>query len=161
MATPPDFVVGQVLTAAEMTEVSRISSGVAVSRAMSTNNTFSNQTTFADLPQAADAAALQISFTKLRADTSLLVSLHMPIYFTSGGAQNKFIGLNIAGTDYTISVSHFAPATTAQTISGTRVITGLSAGAKTIKPRFSTATASADVIESGCIVSYSVIEVFV
>jgi hypothetical protein len=161
MATPPDFVVGQVLTAAEMTEVSRISSGIAVNRVMSVNNTFTNQTTFADVPQAADAAALQISFTKLRADTSLLISISAPVFFTSGSAQNKFWGLSIAGTDYTVAASHFANATSAQTMSGTRVITGLSAGAKTIKPRFATGTASTDIVVGGCIISYSVIEVFV
>jgi len=161
MATPPDFTTGQVLTAAQMTEVSKISSGVAVNRIISAQNNFSNQTTYGDFPVSADATALQISFTKQRADTNLLVSVHFPLYFSSGVAQLKYFGLRSGSTDYDVAIGYFLGAVSTYTLSGVRSISGIAAGTHTIKPRFKTATASADAALAATIVSYSVIEVFV
>jgi hypothetical protein len=161
MATPPDFTTGAVLTAAQMTDVSRISSGVAVHRSLSAQNNLNNQTTYADFPVAADATALQISFNKRRADTNLLVMVSAPLYFSSGGAQLKYLGLSIGGTDYDVAIAYFLTAVSTYTLCATRSISGISAGSKTIKPRFKTATASADAFLQTTVVSYSVIEVFV
>lgn len=134
---------------------------VAVNRALSAQNNLNNQTTYGDFPIAADATALQISFTKQYAETDLLVSIHAPIYFSSGVAQSKWLGLSIGGTDYDIAIAYFLGAVSTYSISGVRSISGVSAGSKTVKPRFKTQTASADAFLQGTAVSYSIAEVFV
>jgi hypothetical protein len=133
---------------------------VAVNRSLSAQNNFSNQTTYGDFPVTADATALQISFTKQYAETDLLVSIHAPLYFSSGVAQEKYLGLSIGGTDYDIATAYFLGAISTYSISGVRSISGISAGSKTVKPRFRTATASADQFLIGTRVSYSIAEVF-
>jgi hypothetical protein len=129
-----------------------------VNRSLAANNTYSNQTTFADMSNAADKTALDLSVVKKQNSSLLLVTIHMPMQFTSGGAQTFYCGINIAGTDYGIGASYINGAPITGMISGTRIISGIAAGTLTVKPRFSASTASAAQLVAGTIVAYTVQE---
>ena len=166
--TPPiTWVAGQILTAAQlneqlrdnMTEV-RAPHADAIRRVMANLNNFTNQTTYADFPNATDKAAMDITFVKELAATSLLVSVLAQTQLSSGVAQNLFVGLSIGGTDYDVGQSRFIAGASRNLIIGTRVITGVSAGSKAIKPRFKAGTASSvDFFATDDFVSYSVMEI--
>lgn len=130
------------------------------SRILSSNNIFSNQTSYGDFPISADATALQMSFTKYRSDTIIVVSVSFPIYFSSGVAQTKYIAININGTDYRVANIYLQTAIQTATIVGSTSISGIAAGTLTIKPRFATDTASADQFLSNIQCSYTVTETF-
>ena len=128
------------------------------SRQLAATNNFSNQTTFADMPNAADKTALDLSVVKKQNSSVLLVTMHMPVYFTSGAAQTVYSGLNIGGTDYGIGGIFIQAATSNGTISGSRIISGLNAGTYAVKPRFAAGGASAFSIAQFAYVTYTVQE---
>jgi hypothetical protein len=128
---------------------------------LSALNTFTNQTTFADFPIAADKSALDMTFVKKRASSSLLVTIDVSFKFAAGTAQIKTMALNIAGTDYAIANTRpkNSPDVDAY-MSGSNLLSGVAAGSLAVKPRFKTASASGDDFAAGLIVSYSVEEIF-
>lgn len=129
-----------------------------VNRVLAADNSYSNQTTYADMSNAADKTALDLSVVKKQTSSILLVTMSMPVKFTSGGAQNMYCAINIAGTDYAISITNFLAASSQAILTGNRIITGISAATLACKPRFSAQTASAVVLPAGAIVSYTVQE---
>ena len=165
--TPTNVTVGSVLTASkynqevvENTVELRATHADAIRRVLANNNDFNNQTTYADFPNATDKAAMDITFVKDLATTSLLVSVLAQTQLSSGVAQNLFVGLNIGGTDYDVGQSRFTAGAFRTVIIGTRVITGVSAGSKAIKPRFKAGAASAvTFFANDDFVSYSVMEI--
>ena len=129
-----------------------------VNRILAANNPYENVTTFSDMSNAADKTALDLSIVKKETTSVLLVSMQMPVHFTSGGIQNFYSAINIAGTDYAIGTSLISNAVSTGMISGTRIISGIAAGTLACKPRFAAATASAVQLPSNSIVSYTVQE---
>lgn len=129
--------------------------------ALTAQNTFTNQTTYADFPNATDAAALQISFVKAFAATRLVLTVHASCQLSAGAAQALVLGLRIATTDYDVARFRFPAATSRNLLTGSREVTGLAAGTYTIKPRFLAATASGvDFFGSGDDwITYSVTEI--
>lgn len=128
------------------------------SRVLAADNNYSNQTTYADMSNAADKTALDLSVIKKQTSSVLLVTMSMPVSFTSGAGQNMYAAINIAGTDYAIAIQNFATSPVRSYISGSRIITGISAATLACKPRFAAAGASAVTLVSGNIVSYTVQE---
>jgi hypothetical protein len=129
-----------------------------VSRVLAANNSYTNQTTFADMSNGADKTALDLSVVKKQTTSLLLVTINMPLYFTSGSAQLFYAAVNIGGTDYTIGTSYIQSAPMSGMISGSRIISGIAAGTYATKPRFAAATASAASLIATSIVSYTVQE---
>jgi len=138
----------------------RIPQAKAVHRTLAAANNFSNQTSYVDFPNAADKTALDLTFTKLRSDTKLIVSASMWVDFSSGVSQRMFMGMNIAGTDYDIAIALFPQAVFYGTLFGTRELTGINSGSLSIKPRFKCGAASAITAPITTTVSYSVVESF-
>jgi hypothetical protein len=129
-----------------------------VNRVLAADNTYSNQTTFADMSNGADKTALDLSVVKKQTSSLLLVTISMPVRFTSGASQMMNCAVNIAGTDYTISSFAYLVAPSQAILTGSRIITGISAATLACKPRFAAAGASAVTLPSGSIVSYTVQE---
>ena len=132
----------------------------ARNRVMSATNAFNNQTSYADFPISADKTALDMTFVKKRASSSLLVTIDCQLTFNAGASQIKTIALSIGGTDYAITNTRQGDAVRYMYLSGSRLISGIAAGSLAVKPRFATAGASQDFFESGLIFSYSVEEIF-
>ena len=129
-----------------------------VNRSLAADNSYSNQTTFADMSNAADKTALDLSVVKKETTSVLLVTMSMPVRFTSGASQVMSCAISIAGTDYTISSMAYLVAPSQAILTGSRIITGISAATLACKPRFAAAGASAVVLPGGSIVSYTVQE---
>lgn len=88
------------------------------------------------LPVAADFNAARASITKTDAASGLLVSMTGSASLTAGGAQRCNAGVRINGVDFDLCPVYL-PALNARTpFAAQRIITGLSAGAKTIDPVF-------------------------
>jgi hypothetical protein len=139
--TPTDVTVGSVLTASkynqevvENTIELRATHADARNRLMVNTNTFT-LTSYADFPNATDKAALDMTFVKELASTTLLVAVYAQAELGTGAAQNIFAGIRIAGTDYDVARGRFLAATSRFAFSGTRAITGVAAGSLTILPR--------------------------
>jgi hypothetical protein len=123
-------------------------------------NNFTNQTTYADFPNAADKTSLDMTFIKKRTSSSLLVVIAGSWEHASGAIQRQWLGLNVAGTDYDITNVIASSGTSYETVSGSRLLTGISAGSLAIKPRFRTATASSDNFREDQCFNYSVEEIY-
>lgn len=107
----------------------------AVNRMIGATNTLTNQTTFADLPNATDAAALQTTLVKKFAGTRLILTAHATMQLSSGSAQRLQLGIRIGSTDYLIA-SAFSPTAIARVVmSGSLEVSGVGAGTLTVKPR--------------------------
>ena len=126
-------------------------------RQLAANNTFNNQTTFADLPNAADKTALDLSIVKKQNSSLLLLTFHFPTVLTSGASQGFYGAINIGGTDYALAGGYTAVNTTGH-MSGVRIVSGLNAGTYATKPRFASSTASVFVSPALTYVSYSIQE---
>jgi hypothetical protein len=165
--TPTDVATGEVLTASrynqdvvENTIELRATHADAIRRVMANTNTFTNQTGYADFPNATDKAAMDITFVKDLSGTSLLVAVMAQCSLDSGAAQNIFVGLSIGGTDYDVGQSRFTAGPSRNLIIGTRVITGVNAGSLAVKPRFKTGAASSvNFFPPDDFVTYSVTEI--
>lgn len=143
------------------TPASLIPHSNAVRRVMANNNAYTNQTSYADLSNATDKAAMDSTFTKVRADTKLLVRVSATAELTSGSAQALFVGLNIGGTDYDVAFRQFYTATYRGEIVGEREIPGIAAGSLAVKPRFKSESAAAVSLWAGDdFISYSVTETY-
>jgi len=129
-----------------------------VNRSLAADNSYSNQTTFADMSNAADKTALDLSVIKKETTSVLLVTMSMPVRLTSGASQVMNCAISIGGTDYTISSMAYLVAPSQAILTGSRIITGISAATLACKPRFASAGASAVTLPSGSIVSYTVQE---
>ena len=165
--TPVNVSTGSVLTATDynqqvlgnLNELRAIHVG-GIQRFMANNNTFSNQTTYADFPNATDKAAMDLTFVKSSSDTALLVSIDASLSFDSGAGQLMTLGLSIGGTDYDVARYQFDGAVNRRPFSGQRIITGVAAGSLAVKPRFKAAGASAVVFYANSdYVHYSLLEV--
>jgi hypothetical protein len=77
-------------------------------RVVANTNTFTAGVTFLDFPQAADAAALAINFTKRSAITSLVVRVSGSGQFDTGVAQYLSWCVSIGGTSYQVAQLKFA-----------------------------------------------------
>lgn len=132
----------------------------AVRRVMGADNFFNNQVSFADFPQAADAAAMQINFTKQKDSTLLLVTMQGTGEYTTGSARNHYLALSINGTDYDVAQYYFPNAVNRNLMVGTAEITGVAAGTHVVKPRFrSSGAAQLYFRASNDFVAYSIMEV--
>lgn len=136
------------------------SNKTAVRRVMAAANTFTNETSYVDFPNAADADAMQISFEKRFTGSTLIIHMTSTAEFTSGVSQVMRLGLSIGGTDYDIAQFEYPAATNRNVIAGIREISGISAGTLTIKPRFRAGAASIIRFDTTDIVSFSVEEAF-
>lgn len=161
-----DFDPGDVLTADEMNAIGdnlvelRPTHAAAIRRVLANNNDFTNQTTYADFPNATDKTAMDVTFVKDASDTGLLVTVLAQCQLSSGVAQNMFLGLSIGGTDYDVGQGRFIAGASRNFMIGTRMITGINAGSLAIKPRFKAGTASAvTFFASDDFVTYSVTEI--
>lgn len=132
-----------------------------VNRAISALNQFSNPTSATDFPVSADATALLISFTKKIVGSALLIFLSIPMQLGSGSAQNLGAVINVAGTDYPVSLQSFPTAISYGMVSGVVLVSGVAAGSVVVKPRVISATGAVVNVNQGTIVSYSVTEVSV
>lgn len=107
----------------------------AVRRVVAADNVFSSAA-YADFPQAADAAALAMTFTKRASGSNLIVAMSGRLQFDSGALSTiGSIGISIAGTDY--EVANYYPAATGVRFpfAGSINIPGVAAGALAVKPR--------------------------
>jgi hypothetical protein len=165
--TPSTWVAGAILTAAQlntqlrdnMNEL-RANHADGIRRIMANQNTFNNQTSYADFPNATDKAAMDLTFVKASSATSLLVAVHASLSFDSGGSQIMSVGLSIGGTDYDVAQFAFPTAVSRQNFSGLRVITGVNAASLAVKPRFKAGGASAvNFYANADYVQYSVLEI--
>jgi hypothetical protein len=130
----------------------------AVTRQLAANNSFTNQTSFGDMTNAADKTALDMSVVKKQNSSLLVVNFHFPVWLFSGSAQNFYGAVNIGGTDYALAGGYITAAQSTGLMSGTRIISGLSAGTYATKPRFASGSASTFIAASLSYVSYSVQE---
>jgi hypothetical protein len=133
--------------------------GGGVRRIMANNNGFTNNTTYADFPNATDKAAMDLTFVKEVSGTALFVQMQGSVSLDSGVAQNMFLGISIGGSDYDVAQYYF-PTTGRLLIVGSNVLTGISASSLAVKPRFKTGAASASTFAANVdFVSYTIIEV--
>jgi hypothetical protein len=108
----------------------------AALQAPSATNTFLNQGSYVPFPVAADAAALQISFTKYAGTSKLRVTMAATAQLSSGVAQSGFLGLRVNSVDFNVAKRRFNAATDRQTLVGTVILTGSAAGTYNILPVF-------------------------
>jgi hypothetical protein len=133
--------------------------GGGVRRIMANNNGFTNNTAYADFPNATDKGAMDLTFVKELSGTALFVQMQGSVSLDSGVAQNMFLGISIGGSDYDVAQYYF-PSTGRLLIVGSSVLTGISAGSLAVKPRFKTGAASASTFAANVdFVSYTIIEV--
>jgi hypothetical protein len=128
-----------------------------ITRQLSGNNTFTNQTSFGDFTNAPDKTGLDLSFVKKQNSSLLVVTFNMATFLTSGTTQGFYGAVNIGGTDYALAGGYTAITTTGH-MSGVRIISGISAGTYAAKPRFAASTASVFVSPGLTYVSYSIQE---
>lgn len=129
---------------------------------LSAINTWTNQTSYADFPNATDKAALDGTFVKIAPGSKLLVTLNAISGMTAGVSQSAYWGINLGGVDYDIARAVHPQATTPKTrllMAGIREIAGLAAGAYAVKPRFKAQTASGFDTAPDDMISYSVTEI--
>lgn len=88
------------------------------------------------LPQAADKAAAQAAIVKTDAASGLLVTVTGSVALSAGGAQRALVGARIGGVDFDLGVVFMMGINTRTTFAAQRVLTGISAGAKTVDPVF-------------------------
>jgi hypothetical protein len=155
--TPGTAVAGEVLTAAFWNEQVRdnladVDSRVRQLRTVaknrvavnSTGSSFSNPTSFAQIPQSDDRTALNISFQKVGGtSTNLVIGVYGSVLFTSGASQVMTWGVRVDATSYTVSAILFAGATARTFWGGTTMVTGLAAGTYSIDPMLKSAGAAA------------------
>lgn len=95
------------------------------------------------LPVAADFNAARASITKTDAASGLLVSMTGSFALAAGGSQRCYAGVRIGGVDFDLCPV-WMPALNSRTqFAAHRIITGLSAGAKTLDPVFHVAVGGA------------------
>ncbi|WP_143109826.1 hypothetical protein [Agromyces sp. CF514] len=128
-------------------------------RAVGTTNTFTNPTTPSDFTQTADKDALDMTFVKHSAGTTLRVSMQIPFVFSSGAAQVLSAVINIAGTDYVVAAQVVPTAPFYGTLTAVRDITGVAAGSTAIKPRVQSQSAASVAVNATTRVSYRVDEI--
>lgn len=132
-------------------------------RQMAATNTFTNQTSFAQFPQAPDHSALSIiPFVKQSAGTDLLVTMHGSCRLQAGVAQTAYLGIYVSALDeaFAIGSGKAETATFGVHISGSRAISGVPAGATNLGPRFRASTASGFEFQTTDVVSLTVQEVW-
>lgn len=165
--TPSNVATGDVLTAAtwnqavveNTTQLRAVHAG-GVRRYMANTNTFTNQTSYADFPNATDKAAMDLTFIKELADSALLVFVNASLSFDSGAGQMMSLGLSIGGSDYDVAQYRFDAAVNRRSFLGLRVITGVAAGSLAVKPRFkASTTSSVNFYANDDYVQFSVIEI--
>ena len=130
----------------------------AATRQLAANSSYTNQTTFADIANGADKTALDLSVVKKQNSSLLVVHFSMAVYLNSGNAQNFYGAVNIGGTDYALAGAYALNAVSSNFMSGTRVISGISAGTYAVKPRFAAGAASNFLLPALSYVTYSVQE---
>lgn len=110
----------------------------------STGSSWANPTSFTEIPQADDRAALNISFTKVGGtSTNLVIGVYGSVLFTSGASQVMTWGVRVGATSYTVAAILFPGATARVYFGGTTMITGLAAGTYSIDPMLRSAGAAA------------------
>jgi len=129
-----------------------------VTRQLAANSTYNNQTTFADIQNAADKTALDLSIVKKQASSLLVLHFNMAVYLNSGAGQGFYGAVNIGGTDYALAGGYITTAVSTGFMSGTRIISGLGAGTYAVKPRFAAGGASQFLLPALSYVSYTVQE---
>lgn len=107
-------------------------------RVFAATNTFTDQTTYAVFPQAADRTALTISsFVKERADTKLILRVTGNALLSSGSGQSAFVGLRRDGTtDTDVASTRVDDGPFHGMLVGQQEITGLAAGTYSFEPIF-------------------------
>lgn len=121
-----------------------------VRRVMGADNALSNPTSYTILPNAADRAALTMSFTKYSPSTVLVLSIAGTFAIDSGvGGQRFYLGLRVNSTDYDVSQLGFYAGWTltapwrVAAFPGHQVVSGLAAGVHTIQPVVKLSSAAA------------------
>lgn len=131
----------------------------AAFRQLAADNQWVDKTTLTDFPQAADAAALALSFDKISATSDVRIVWSVTEGdLNSGTAQLINFGLNIGGVDYTVGAGRFQTAIYRTPFGGTRVLTGIPRGVLAVKPRISTSAANF-YLRQGAQVAYTLEEV--
>jgi hypothetical protein len=142
----------------------------ALSRVFVTAQQILSSTTYAVLPNATERAACQMSFTKRRADTKLILDVRGNARAFALGATTTatMVGLRVNGTDVDMAtVSGVIAADTegannaGLTYAGVRELTGVAAGTFTVEPVYKAVSSGYEVImdPSHHYVSFSVREV--
>lgn len=132
----------------------------AANHTFTADNTFTNQTSYADFPGAAALAALQVSFTKRSSSTRLILEIFGTCVLDSGVQQNLFLGIAVGATTFDIATSNFQSAPLRFSIHGVTEGTGITSGVHTVKARFKAAGASSVKFYNGeDQVSFSITEV--
>lgn len=104
-----------------------------------------------------DMSGASISLTKGSANSAILVTFSTANYTGATGHTTEF-GVRAGGTDYSICKRYHDTLTTFP-LSGSRIITGLAAGAQTIQARFKSNTSSTNVIDGNGFVGMTAIEI--
>jgi hypothetical protein len=116
----------------------------------SSGSSWSNPTSFTEIPQSDDRSALNISFVKLGgADTNLVINVSGSAILTSGISQTLTWGVRVASTSYTVAAIIFPGAVARVFWGGTTMITGLAAGTYSIDPMLKSQTAAAITLAAG------------
>ncbi len=110
-------------------------------------------TTYVNVPGGASA----LSFTKKAANTKLTFQLNMSFYVTVA-SKASFLAINLDGTDYECMVFWWNVTSQHLNLSCNRVITGISAGAKTAQVRWKVDAGGSMTGDSGDRLSLTVLE---
>lgn len=122
-------------------------------------NVFTNQTTYAPLPNSINRNSMQVAFTKRMSSTRILFTVMAHTYMTAGAAQMIYAGVTNGTFTYDVAQSYpYTALPVGVKLVGQAEVYGINAGPYVFEPMFRSATTATFQFDLNWELSYSVEE---